>query len=191
MTSQEPQERKQPFRLSELILSVVTILYAIFAIAFHYPKMQTVLMPVCTVWNFLGLQQRWSLFAPGIPSFTVHLIGIVTLADGAKVIFEPPHQSNRPFFERNLYNRYLKWGSDYAPSQPYKPHLPKLCSHIMQEFNFPDNPPKSCALIQEWAPISNPKQRVSPRDKMPERWWHVPFYRQEYSEEDSNAESNH
>lgn len=136
MTSPQPCPKKELGPKSELILSAVTVLYAALAIAFHFPKIQTALMPVFTVWNFLGLQQRWNLFAPALPASTEHLIGIVTLADGAKLVFEPPHPSNHPLLERNLYSRYLKWEADSLLSAPYRPYLPKLCSHILEEFSF-------------------------------------------------------
>jgi hypothetical protein len=181
--------RKVPWSKRELVLSAVTILYAAFALAFHLPKVQSTLQPVYTVWNFLGLQQKWNLFAPIIPNTTVHLVGVVTLADGAKVLFAPPHPSNHAFIERFLYNRYLKWEADYAPFPPYKPYLPQLCNHILDEFNFPGEQPKSCALIMELSPISNPKKKISPRDMVPERWWHMPVYRREFYNGGANVSS--
>ena len=143
------------------------------------------------MWNFLGLQQKWNLFAPIIPTATVHLIGVVTLADGAKVLFVPPHPGNHSLFESFFYNRYLKWEADYAPFPFYKPYLPQLCKHILDEFSFPGQQPKSCALIMELSPISNPQKKVSPRDVKPERWWHMPVYRQEFSEGGTDVGSTH
>jgi hypothetical protein len=182
MTASEQGEVNRKSRKMELILSVVAVLYATLAVAFEFPKVQRTLMPIFNTWNFFGLQQRWSLFAPGVPIMTVHLIGIVTLDDGSKLIIEPPHPRNQPFFSRNIYNRYLKWEADCVLAQSYRPYLPKLCKHILEEFEFPGKKPKYCSLILEWTPISNPEKKISPRDEMPQRWYHTSLYKYEYPE---------
>lgn len=191
MSSLEQSEEKVMSRKMEIILSVVTAVYATLVVAFEFPKIQRALSPVFTVWNFLGLQQRWNLFSPGVPIMTSHLVGIVTLADGSKLLFEPPHPRNHPIFERNLYNRYLKLEADWVLAHNYRPYLPKLCSHILHEFQFPESKPKSCTLMLEWTPISKPEKMISPRDKMPERWFHTGLYKYEFSEEDNDVAGNH
>ncbi len=184
-------DQKKLSRKAELMLSMVTVLYAVLAFGFQYPKVQTTIMPVCAVWNFLGLQQKWNLFAPVIPHATTHLMGIVTLSDGEKVLFVPPHQSMQPLHERMRYNRYLKWAADYAPFSGYHPYLPQLCTHVLQEFSFPDDKAKSCSLLMELSPISNPAEKVSLRDEPPQHWFHWPIYRQENSEGGLNVGGTH
>lgn len=190
MNSPAPLEEKVLSRKTQIILSVVSILYATMAVAFEFPKIQRALAPAFNVWNFVGLQQRWNLFAPGVPIMTAHLIGIVTLADGSKFVFEPPHPRNQPILTRNLYNRYLKWEADWALAYAYRPYLPSLCNHILQEFHFPDKKPKSCALLLEWTPISNPQKKISPRDQAPERWYHTGLFKYEYPEEEKRVAGN-
>lgn len=151
--------------LKEVILSTVTITWVLITAFWLVPDKDDVgilrkriVGPVQMFWLFWGLEQSWALFSPTIRDMNYHTVGVVTLKDGSKLIWEPPRMDKLDIWERFQKEKYRKWGVDSLPWKPFKEFWPYMARYVGRQVQNQENPPVQFSLLLYWTKIPPPTE---------------------------------
>ncbi len=162
--------------LKEAFLSVVSISFVFITAFWLAPDKEAIgalkkriIDPIRIFWLFWGLEQNWALFSPTIREINYHTIGVVTLKDGSKLIWEPPRMDKLNLVERFRQEKFRKWGVDSLPWKPHKQFWPFMARYVGRQVYNKQNPPVQFSLLLFWTkiPPPTPTEFVS-KSKLPE-----------------------
>lgn len=136
-----------------------------------------------TLYNFVGLNQGWSVFAPRLRNINFHSTAIITYSDGTTELWEIPRMNKLTYWERFQKEKWRKWGSDTMPWPNYAALWPDVARFIARQHRNPTNPPKQVSLNLHWIEIP----AECPRDALPEHTKFYTFYVYHVSPEDLKA----
>ena len=167
----------------QLVLSAVTVVYVLSVLSLQYKNVQTTLPFLSRAFGFFGLIQHWGFFAPA-PSSAHSIMGIITLDNGAKIMWEPPHPYPQSPGEKAELNRYVKWETEMVVEPNYFPLLNTLCRHVSREFTFAGKPgPRSCSIFKQISETPKYEQRFLPRDEMKRSHCLIPIDYQQFHQQ--------
>lgn len=155
--------------VTEIALSLVTIGYFVFNILWFISVEQPQFkLPECakTFWLFWGQQQNWRLFSPIVRDINFHTVGIVTLADGYKTIWEAPRNDSYAMSDQIKLDKFRKWSIDSLPWPAHKQFWPDIACWVGRKYFSKENPPVEFSLLLFWTEIPPPEQ-MARRDRMP------------------------
>ncbi len=172
----------------QVFLSLITIVYVLITAFWLAPDTELkkrIVEPVRPFWLFWHLDQSWALFSPVIRHINYHTVGLVTLKDGSKMIWELPRMDKLDVVRRFQHEKFRKWGIDSLPWPDHKEFWPYLARYVGKRVYNKENPPVQFSLLLYWTniPPPTPEQFVL-KDKLPKHSTpnHVFTYR--YTEED-------
>lgn len=150
----------------QLVLSVVTFVYLLSTICLQYKSCQKAVPFLSRPFAFFGLLQHWGFFAP-TPDAAHSIVGVITLDNGAKILWEPPHPSSQDSAHKAQLNRYVKWETEMVVDRSYFPLLSKLSKHVCGQFYFQGKAhPLSCAFFDQSSETPKYDKKFLPRDSM-------------------------
>ena len=171
----------------EVFLSLVSVVYILFTAIWLLPDSSGktfLLPPVQVCWPFLGLSQRWSMFAPRLRKLNQHVFATLTFDDGTSMIWETPRLDLLRLQDRYRLEKFRKWGSDYLPWDEHKELWPDLAIYVARLNYNPQNKPRMFALHTFSVEIPNVDKAWFSRDKLPEHTKYNTFFVYKYSDKD-------
>jgi hypothetical protein len=162
--------------LKEAFLSLVSISFLFITAFWLAPDKEPfgtlkkrVTDPIRPFWLFWGLEQNWALFSPVIREINYHTIGVVTLKDGSKLIWEPPRMDKLDLLQRFRQEKFRKWGVDSLPWKPHKEFWPYIARYVGRQVYNKQNPPTQFTLLLYWTKIPPPTDtEFVSKSKLPE-----------------------
>ena len=139
-----------------LFISFHLILIVLWIFPIRFAKRDYYLDPFKNYVLFIGLNQDYEIMAPKPRDRNLHLVAVVTHADGTLELWEYPRLERMNFIERLYKERFRKYAHDRVAWEPFESFLPDLARYIARLNNKPGNPPVHVSLVRYSARIPVP-----------------------------------
>lgn len=124
------------------------------------------------VW--VGLFQKWDMFAPDPSKLNNYVTAVVVYADGRASTWNFPRMAELGIFEKYRKERYRKFANDNLRLDGFAALWPDAARYIARVNNHSNNPPVRVDLVRHWSLVPPPAANGSEQEAP---WSHFTFFR--------------
>jgi len=155
------------------------VAFHLFAIVAWCIPLESPLTARCREWVrpymvWVGLFQKWDMFAPDPSKLNNYLTATVVYADGRASVWNFPRMAEMGIFEKYRKERYRKYANDNLRLDGFAALWPDAARYIARANNRPGNPPTRVDLVRHWSLVPPPGSSAVESDAP---WSHFTFFR--------------
>ena len=106
------------------------------------------------VW--IGLFQKWDMFAPDPSKLNNYVSAVITHADGQVSVWNFPRMQDLGFVDKYFKERYRKFANDNLRLDMFAPLWPDAARYVARMGNRSASPPLIVELVRHWSPVPPP-----------------------------------